>query len=324
MQPTIALSQSLRLVNQILRRNLIWEASEKTFGRRLKQILKQSADKLSNLPLLTCEAVGGDPHQAIPLIATWQLLRLSAKLLDDLADGENVYSSAETIDLATSLLFLGPLALEELRNLGVPADRVERLTQSLYQAGLCACAAQHAEFTSQSNMDPDSWLAVARAKSGNPCGWAAWSGAVITGAGEQVLSDFHNFGLHLGILLQIADDFNGVWQPLEFSDLRDGRLNLAVCYARLVAEGEPKHHLEVLLKNATDGDGLAENEIRQFLIKIGSQAYLLIAGGEQRQHALAALQRNHRSYPALVGLLDQIWPILAEEEADAGHHVEKA
>lgn len=322
MQPAIAIAQSLSLVNQTLRHNLTRKVPEKRFSRQLMEILGQAVNKLSVLPLLTCEAVGGDSHQAIPLLACWQLLRLSAKLLDDVVDGESEYPPPEAIDFAVGLLFLAPLVLEELQNRRVSASHVEGLTRSLYQTGLRACAGQHAEITSHNDIDPDGWLIAARTKSGEPCAWAAWAGAMVAGANKQALANFRNFGLHLGILLQVADDFNGIWRPSKFSDLRSGQLNLAVCYARLVAKGEQKDFLETLLKNAISGDDTAESEIRQLLTGIGSQGYLLVVGGEQRQQALLALQSNDRPYPTLVSLLDQIWPILADVESDGRHHHE--
>ncbi len=319
MQPAVAIAQSLSLVKQTFRHNLTRKVPEKRFSRQLVEILGQTVDKLSVLPLLTCEAVGGGSHQAIPVVAAWQLLRLSAKLLDDVVDGESEYPPPEAIDLAAGLLFLAPLVLEELKSLGVSAGRIECLIRSLHQTGLWACVGQHSEFTSH-NIDPDGWIIAARAKSGNPCAWAAWAGAMVAGVDKQALADSHKFGLHLGILLQVADDFNGIWRPSKFSDLRGGQLNLAVCYARLVAKGEQKGCLETLLKNAIGGDDTAESEIRQFLTGIGSQAYLLVVGDEQRQQALSALQRNDRPYPALVSLLDQIWPILVDVESDSSHH----
>lgn len=322
MQPDIAIAQSLSLVNQTLTHILTKNVPEKRFSRQLMEILEQAGDPLSVLPLLTCEAVGGDSHQAIPVVAAWQLLRLSAKFLDDVVDGESAYPAPEAIDLAAGMLFLAPLVLEELQNRGVSTRCIEALTQSLYQSGLRACAGQHAEITSHNDIDPDGWLIVARTKSGGPCAWATWAGAMVADANEQALTDFHKFGLHLGILLQVADDFNGIWQPSKFSDLRSGQLNLAVCYASLVAKGGQKDFLETLLKNVIRGDNTVESEIQDFLIKIGAQAYMLVVGGEQRQQALSALQTNHRPCPTLVSLLDQIWPILADVESDGGHHHE--
>jgi len=319
-QPAVAIAQSQALVNKILQRNLAEKDSEKTFGRRLRQILEQAVDKLSVLPLLTCEVAGGDPYQAIPLMAAWQLSRLSAKLLDDVADGESIYPTPEAVCLATGFLLMAPLALEELQNHGVSASRIRTLTRSLHRIGLRACAGQYAEITSHNRIDPDGWLVVARAKSGDPCAWAAWAGAMVAGGKEKALADFHNFGSHLGILLQVADDFNGIWGTKQFSDLRGEQLNLAVCYARLVAEGEQKLRLEALLKNTIRGEDTSESEIRQLLIEMGSQAYLLAVGEEHRQQALATLQRDYRMYSILVNMLDQIWPILGKVQTNDCRH----
>lgn len=121
----------------------------------------------------------------------------------------------------------------------VPPDRIERLAQALNRAWLWACAGQHADLACQAGLmrlDLDTWREIALAKSGEPCAWAAWAGALVAGAGEQTLTGYRKFGRHLGVLLQVTDDLHGVWHPKGVSDLTAGRLNLAVCYARSVVE----------------------------------------------------------------------------------------
>lgn len=143
------------MVNRILRGRLAESGIEKTFGQGLSKILDQSIEaRLDFLPLLSCEAVGRHPCQSIPLMAAWRLLRLSARLLDDVVDGESSYTPAEAINLATGLLFLAPLVLDELSKQGVPANCMERLMAELHEAGLHACAGQQAELISLNDVDP--------------------------------------------------------------------------------------------------------------------------------------------------------------------------
>ncbi len=308
-----AVARALRLIGQTLRDELPHSASTTEFSALLRQISAACFDRhLSLLPLLTCEAVGGRTEQAIPLVAAWQLSRLSAKLLDDVADGESAYSAAQAVGLATSLLFLAPLALCQLSKQRMPSDRVNRLAQSLDEAGLRACAGQHLELTAQPAMAPDAWLQIASAKSGEPLAWAAWAGAFAAGAAEDALANLREYGFHLGILLQIADDFNGIWHDNGASDLKSGQLNLAVCYAYLVADARQRGELETLLKGLKKGEGEALSGARRLLTQMGAQAYLLVAGQDRRQQALAALQKNDRPAPPLIALLDGIWPALAE------------
>jgi len=62
---------------------------------------------------------------------------------------------------------------------------VHHLCHALNRAMLRACARQHADLAGQmgmSDVDPDTWLEIARAKSGGFLAWAAWSGALRAGA----------------------------------------------------------------------------------------------------------------------------------------------
>lgn len=320
-KPTAAENQSVDLAIRILQSRLEEAGFEKAFSQRLRQMLDRCIEtRLDLLPLLTCEAAGGRPRQAIPLTAAWQWLRLSAKLLDDVGDGESPYPPAEAVHLAAGLLFLAPLGLGELAKGGMPARSIETLAAGMHEAGLRACAGQYGELACLDELDPDSWLEVARAKSGAPCAWASWAGALAASPDEETLDAFREFGMHLGVLLQIADDFNDVWRSTGLSDLRADRLNLAMCYARLVAGGEQRDRLKTSLQNASQGDGAAEAHIRRELVELGAQAYLLAAGRLQYQQAMAALSRSGCLTPSLVALLDEIWPALQLPASEANPH----
>jgi geranylgeranyl diphosphate synthase type I len=279
------------------------------------------------LPALTCEGSGGEPRRAAPVVDAWRAMRLAAKLLDDVEDDKVGVQSATTVNLATGLLLAAPLVLWELLELGVPADRVQHMGRMLHRAALQACAGQHADLTAgqsgAGSLDPDSWLDIAQAKSGVPLAWAAWAGASVAGADARTSACYHEYGYHLGVLLQLADDFNGVWSPEDTGDLIAGCLTLPVCYALQVTEGKERNRLEELLRRATLGDdGEAGAQVRQILIDLGAQSYMLVAAGVQRRLALAALQRaNCVSTPEqrLAALLDRILPTLRPGIGDQSH-----
>ncbi len=294
----------------------------KTVDRSVEQDASDSA--IGALPSLVCEISGGNPGWAGPVTSTWQLLRLAAKLFDDVEDDEVSSPSAGVINLATGLIFLAELSLAELSQHNVPPDRVERLAQALNRAWLWACAGQHADLACQAgmmNLDPDTWLEIALAKSGEPCAWAAWAGALVADASEQTLTGYHEYGRHLGVLLQVADDWNGIWCPRGASDLAAGqrcaqhhctqRPNLAVCYALWVTKTEERSRLEALLAQAAQGDSTAEAHARQLLTDWGAQGYLLVVAQMQRQQAIAALRDANCLSPRLTAMLDQVLPALS-------------
>ncbi len=326
-QSGLSLGEHQHAVSQLVQTVL----NESTLGAAYAQQLSETHNRwsahdaddpaISVLPSLVCQVSGGDPHQAEPVTTAWQLLRLAAKLFDDVEDGETGCSSAEVISLATGLLFLAQLALAELFRPGVPSEQVGHLCQALNRAGLRACAGQHTDLAHQVGMvnpDPDTWLEIALAKSGEPFAWAAWAGALVAGAGEQTLTCYREYGRHLGVLLQVADDFSSIWHPKVASDLAVGRrciqrrrtqrLNLAVCYARSVVETEGRSRLETLLAQAARGDSVAEAQARQWLVDLGAQGYLLVVARIQHQQAMTVLQNANCYSPQLAALLDDLLP----------------
>jgi len=312
-------------VSQLIQAVLNERTLGAAYGQQLVKIVDRSAEQdasdsaIGALPSLVCEVSGGNPGRAGPVTITWQLLRLAAKLFDDVEDGEVSYPSAEVINLATGLIFLAELSLAELLQHNVPPDRVERLAQALNRAWLWACAGQQADLACQAgmmNLDPDTWLEIALAKSGEPCAWAAWAGALVADAGEQTLTCYREYGRHLGVLLQVADDWNGIWHPRGASDLAAGRRctqrpNLAVCYALSVTKAEERSRLEALLAQAAQGDSTAEAHARQLLTDLGAQGYLLVVAQVQHQQAIAALRDANCLSPRLTAVLDQVLPALS-------------
>lgn len=270
---------------------------------------------ICTLPALTCEASGGETRWAMPIVAAWQLMRLAAKLLDDVEDGEAGDSFAEIVSLSTGLLFAASLMPPELLEQGVTPGCVRRLEQALHCAALRTCAGQHADLRAGrsgiDSLDPDTWLEIAQGKSGNPLGWAAWAGALVAGAGERALSGYYDYGCHLGVLLQVADDFKGVWASNGACDLAINRPILPVCYAMHVAEGKKRDRLKALLGWATQGDREAEIEAQQMLIDLGAQGYMLVVAKVQYQLAVMALRHAGCIVPGdqpLVTLLEQTMP----------------
>lgn len=309
-----------RIVSQLIRSVLSDSVPGAAYRQQLLQALDRWAEPdtgaltISALPKLTCQASGGDPHRAAPVATAWQLMRLAAKLLDDVEDGEASRQPTEAINLAIGLLFVAQLVLDELPERGVPPGHARRLCQAFHRTVLRACAGQHADLVAGqagiTKADPDAWLEIAGAKSGELLAWAAWAGALIAGADEHTLACYREYGYRLGVLLQVADDFNGVWCLDGTSDLAAGRPTLPVCYALLVARPKQQECLIALLKQASQGSGAAEAQARQLLTDLGAQSYLLVVGRVQYQQAVAALRNAHCISQAnhLIGLLDRVLP----------------
>ncbi len=325
MQPPGVSASSLsgwQVVDRVLRDNLPNTAVATVFRQELQHILDRWIESstgpptIAHLPALTCDAVSGDPSAAVRVAATWQLVRLARKLLDDIEDREADDRLAITLNAATSLIFSAQLALNELTT-DSAHDIAWRASVALERAMLRAAAGQHADLAGaqleRKPADPEAWLEIAQAKSGELVAWAGWSGALVGGADEHTQDCLCQYGFHLGVLLQVADDFDGIWGAGGASDLARGCLSLPVCCARRVLSGEARGHFDALLGQAAKGDGTAEGEAVNILIQSGAQAYLLAVARIQYGQAMSALEQAQAltTQHSLVALLDGVMPMLA-------------
>lgn len=259
---------------------------------------------ISNLPLLTCEATDGKPEQVVPVLAVWQLTRLAVKLFDDVEDGDISCQKAQSINVAMGLLSVAQHLLTS-----IPCHN-KYWYQTFIGMLLRAGAGQHADLERThgevSQTDLEQWLAIARAKSGEFFGWAAWAGTFVANRRRERLTHFWEYGRSLGVLLQIADDFGGIWNHNDISDLATGALSLPVCYGFAVTEGRKRNHLIQLLELAKAGDTGAEKEAKQYLIDLGAQIYILAITSMEYQRAITALEKSGllvAKHPKLVTLL---------------------
>ncbi len=305
-------------VAEVLQENRLGVA----FAEQLVQIIDEQLVRpgenqaFACLPLLACQAAGGNPERAVPVMMAWQLLRLAAKLFDDVEDGEVGDRAAETTNIGTGLVFLAQLILERPGTLS--SERASQLRYAMAGAALSACAGQHGELappTQTVSYDPTLWQEIAAAKSAEPFAWAAWAGALVAGSREPTLICYRKYGYHLGMLLQVADDFRGTWGPQGATDLKHGCINLALAYAFFVANAEERVSLEQLLAQAVRGDSASEARVRDVLTGLGAQKYLLVVARGEYQEAMAAIESAQCPSPIdqhLAALLTRAMPAIKD------------
>lgn len=255
---------------------------------------------------------------AVLITAAWQLIRLAAKLFDDVEDGESRDRSAEFTNLATGYLFAAHMPLEKLPEYGIPWEPYQRLKKEFNRACLETCAGQAVDLSTRWDRavpTPDDWLDVARAKSGALFAWASWAGALVARASTEVQDALWEYGLHLGILVQIADDYNDIWDSPSRSDLSTQRVTLPVSYAHFVANNDERECLISMIRGTTQGQPDALSKERNLLTALGAQKFMLAAAQAQRQAAIEAINYIGLSNPAnqkLVTLLNKTFPALVQ------------
>jgi geranylgeranyl pyrophosphate synthase len=248
------------------------------------------------LPVLCCQAAGGDEHQATALAAVWFLLYLAAKALDDVEDEDALQGPwhgigiPEAINTATGLIFTSQLALAHLPRMGASRGLALFLIEDFNRTILRMCAGQHADLTGASGLSLERYLSIAGAKSGEFFSLACRAGALL---GTDEVAPYSEFGYNLGVLIQICDDFEGLWNPRGRSDLTAGKRTLPVIYALTVAPPSVREGLEQLLVKATS-EPKAEEEAREVITELGAPLYLLVETQIRRQRAEVALRSTGR------------------------------
>ncbi len=284
------------------------------YARALRTVLdaaqasEQAGCPLTLLPLLTCQAAGGDPRPALPVAAAWRALHIAAKLLDDVEDGDVARISAaptdspRVVNLATGFITAAGLALARLAADG-DGGLWHILHHDFSRTVLQMAGGQHADLSRRNGRDLDGYHQIMAAKSGAFFALAARAGARCATQDPAQIARYDRFGYNAGILLQIADDLDGFRRPAGQGDLAAGQRTLPILYALAVASPPERARLERLLARAPADTG-AEGEARQLIAALGAVAYLLAEMARYRRRALAVLEPGSAAGPACKPLQD--------------------
>ena len=222
------------------------------------------------LTLLAAEAAGADARTALPAAAAIELVHNFSLLHDDVMDRDRerrhrptawaLFGEARAIVAGDALL---ALALEIL--LDEPTPERVRAASSLAHAtsGMVAGQSEDLAFESRLDVTFEECLEMCGHKTGALLASACEMGALLAGAGPEVVRALSGFGLHLGLSFQAVDDLLGIWGRPEatgkpaWSDLRQHKKTLPVVAALAGSGGD---RLRALLANGhLDEDSIARS-----------------------------------------------------------------
>ncbi|MCI0897030.1 MAG: polyprenyl synthetase family protein [Chloroflexi bacterium] len=175
------------------------------------------------LAMASCEALGGDYRNALPVAASVDLIYNFTLVHGDVQAGRTdpgdrpsiwwVWGPAQAINAGDGLHALGRTTMMRLAQKEVPADRVLRAVRSLDQACLSLCEGQYMDLQFQDQMlvSTADYLDMIGRKAGALASCAAESGAMAAGAAEEVSSNFAQMGRSMGMAWQIARDIDDLW-----------------------------------------------------------------------------------------------------------------
>ena len=177
----------------------------------------------SALALASCDALGGDFRNALPVAASVDLIYNFTLVHGDVQSNRAepgdrpsiwwVWGPAQAINAGDGLHALGRTTMMRLGQNDVPADRVLRAVHSLDQACLSLCEGQYIDLQFQDQMlvTTADYLDMIGRKSGALASCAAESAALAAGASDDLCARFTEMGRSMGMAWQITRDIDDLW-----------------------------------------------------------------------------------------------------------------
>lgn len=281
-----AFQKSLTLVNGYIRENTPNEWPELLW---LLDVLEdQSVDDLAILPLASCVAVGGSSQEAIPIAAAWKVLNLAIRILDDLEDQDDDTALWTLIGLPRAFNFAGALyALcnKMLVKAPWPPNKYKTINDEFIQATIRLAAGQDRDLHGFTYSLESCWR-IMEDKNASAFELACTTGAMCGTTNATLISACRSFGYHLGIIVQLFDDFEGIWEPTRTSDLVRGKITLPIIYG-LTTQHNRKEELQQLIM---DRDFSSDsNQILEILDSIDTRHFMVWTALRERERALKTL-----------------------------------
>lgn len=208
------------------------------------------------LCLLSCEACGGDWHQALPAAAAVEIIHNFSLIHDDIEDKSlerrhrptlwSLWGQAQAINAGDGLFVIGHLALHRLLARGVSADRAVRAFKLVDETALRLTEGQYLDlsFEDSETVGVEMYLDMIDRKTAALIGCSTYLGALLGTDEVEVAERYRLFGHHLGLAFQITDDILGIWGEGRATgkgvgeDIVNKKKSLPVIYALQRGENE--------------------------------------------------------------------------------------
>ena len=175
------------------------------------------------LCLMACEAVGGDPEQALPAAAAVEILHNFSLVHDDIQDGDEIrrhrptvwkqWGVPQAINMGDGMFALAYQAMLRLPRHGVAAEVTVAALDQLTRTCLNLTEGQYLDlsFENRLNVEVEEYLHMIGGKTAALIAASLAIGALVGGAGDHVDEALDCFGYNIGLAFQIRDDILGIW-----------------------------------------------------------------------------------------------------------------
>ena len=265
-------------------------------GKRLRPILC----------LLTCQATGGDPDQALPAAAAIELVHNFSLVHDDIEDKSplrrgrptvwKVWGVPQAINAGDGLFAMAHLAMQRLADRGVPHQRVLTALAIFDEACLALTEGQYLDLSFEARLDVDveQYLSMIRGKTAALFSAAAQLGAVVAGSDPESIARYRRFGQNLGLAFQIADDILGIWGDPQVTgkpaadDIQQRKKTLPIVRALEEEKRSGVKNLREIYQRETIDEEAVEVALK-ILEGLGARHYAEAMANDHYQQALAEL-----------------------------------
>lgn len=274
-------------------------------GKRLRPILC----------LLSCQAMGGEWHQALPAAAAIELVHNFSLIHDDIQDESperrgratvwHVWGEPQAINVGDGMHALALSSLLRLEDGGVPHHKVVRAARILGEASLKLCEGQYLDISYEDrlNIGIDEYLEMIGCKTAALFRCSLEIGALLGTDDESLLARLKLFGHYLGMTFQVHDDLLSMWGDEKItgkpntSDIQLKKKTLPVVYALEKAKGGDRERLQLIYQKDEIGPADA-SDVMKILNRLDAQGY--VQGTSDRHYRQALSELNATDLPPSV------------------------
>lgn len=279
-------------VHHYLRQNILNQLGWTEFTHCLEAYIarRQGTQMLfvDLFPTFACLAAGGSMETAVPITAAWLLFILSARIFDDLADGQTLAKEWHGVNSQTTMAMgLHALGAANSAIAQIPSGAIAKEISCAFNQGLALAAKAQQETAKVGSTQVKTYLSEITAKTGYIFAIGSWSGGKIAANSpcQQTLKSLYQYGLNIGIMDQIIDDCQDL-----ATDLTRGVWTLPTIYALSQRTESARPDLLKALNLARGGESHAVETAVNYIVAQNSLAWCLKVAAAYQDRALEALK----------------------------------
>lgn len=238
-----------------------------------EHLIKAGGKKLRpSLVVLSCEAVSGNPKNALKTAAAMELIHTFSLIHDDIMDKDELRRGEPSVHilwgepmaiLAGDTIFSKAFeAILDTKIDDVSSSRVIEALKTVVDSCIKICEGQACDmgFEEKFDVKEKEYLNMIYKKTAALIAAATKSGAILGGGNQEQIEALSEYGRLIGMAFQIQDDYLDVISDAEKigkpagSDIVEGKMTLMVVHTIEKASPEDKETLISILKSGSEDE----------------------------------------------------------------------